>query len=515
VTDVTALDLSRYLDLFVSEGREHAAALGAALLELDAAPTSADAVTRAFRAVHTVKGMAAAMGFDALAERAHALESVLDPVRAGAERITPSLLAHLLEEADALARDIDAAARPSASPPTEADPREPGGADVTPPEARANAPAGDATRYVRVRANRLDGLTDLASEVEIALRALDRALPAGRAALDDPARIAFGDLTRAFRDLRDQILTTRMVPAGQLFARFPRLVRETARALGKDVDFVLDGAEVELDRSVLDQVGDAVMHLLRNAIDHGIETPADRERAGKAARGHLTLSVQREAGFAVVRVADDGRGIARDSVRARAIANGVLPPDAPTLDDAALLHVLTRPGFSTASQVTEISGRGVGLDVVEVSAAALGGSLELRSVEGRGTAVTMRLPLSVAVVRALLARVGGETFAIPFTHVEETLAIHGDLPEADAPRLALHERLGTGPAAPRRGSRGEGVTVRARGRRVTLVVDEFVGQQDVVVKRFDVPRGASIAFAGATVLADGAPALIVDVNAIA
>jgi two-component system chemotaxis sensor kinase CheA len=137
-------------------------------------------------------------------------------------------------------------------------------------------------------------------------------------------------------------------------------------------------------------------------------------------------------------------------------------------------------------------------------------------VGGRGTAVTMRLPLSVAVVRALLARVGGETIAIPFTHVEETLAIEDELPEADAPpRIALHERLGTGPAAPRRGSRGGGVTVRARGRRVTLVVDEFVGQQDVVVKRFDVPRGASIAFAGATVLADGAPALIVDVNAIA
>lgn len=500
------IDLSRYLDLFVSEGREHAAAFSAALVELDAAPSSVDAVARAFRAVHTVKGMAAAMGFDALAERAHGLESTLDGVRSGAEPMSPPLLARLLEEADALARGVEDAARPA--------PRAQDTAAVAQP---ASPPPPDGTRYVRVRANRLDALTDLAGEVDIALRALERALggPA-RAALDDPARLAFGDTLRAFRELREQIVTTRMVPAGQLFSRFPRLVRETARTLGKDVEFVLDGAEVELDRSVLDQVADPVLHLLRNAIDHGIEAPDARVRSGKAARGRLTVSVQREAGFAVVRVADDGRGIARDAVRARAIASGVLPADAPPLDDAVLLHVLTRAGFSTAEQVTAISGRGVGLDVVDAAATALGGTLELRTVDGGGTAVTLRLPLSVAVVRALLARVGGETFAIPFTHVEETLALseseaRGD---EDPPMLHLHEWLGTEAPAPRRGSHGEGVTVRAHGRRVTLVVDEFVGQQDVVVRRFDVPRGASIAFAGATVLADGVPALIVDVNAI-
>lgn len=511
------LDLSRYLDLFVSEGREHAAALSAALLELDASPSSVDAITRAFRAVHTVKGMAAAMGFDALAERAHVMESALDPVRAGTERITAPLLAHLLEEADALARGVEEIAHPAQDAPTTPTVDATQSAEA----GRAAAPV-DSERYVRVRANRLDALTDLAAEADIALRALDRALDralpsSARTALDDPVRLALGDTLRAFRELREQIFTTRMVPAGQLFSRFPRLVRETARTLGKDVDFVLDGGEVELDRSVLDQVGDPVMHLLRNAIDHGIEAPEARERAGKPPRGRLTLSVQREAGFAVVRVADDGRGIARGAVRERAIASGVLPGDAPELDDAALLHVLTRAGFSTADRVTEISGRGVGLDVVDAATSGLGGTLELRTVEGRGTAITLRLPLSVAVVRALLARVGSETYAIPFTHVEETLALPNatDALEPDAPPvLALHERLGAGAPSPRRGSRGEGVTVRARGRRVTLVVDEFVGQQDVVVKRFDVPRGATIPFAGATVLADGAPALIVDVNAI-
>lgn len=516
------LDLSRYLDLFVSEGREHAAALGAALLELDASPSSVDAITRAFRAVHTLKGMAAAMGFDALAERAHVMESALDPVRAGSERMTAPLLAHLLEEADALARGVEEIAHPAdastATSTTATTTTSARSADATGGADVARTAGVDAERYVRVRANRLDALTDLAAEVDIALRALDRALPANaRSALDDPVRLALGDTLRAFRELREQILTTRMVPAGQLFSRFPRLVRETARTLGKDVDFVLDGGEVELDRSVLDQVGDPVMHLLRNAIDHGIEAPDARERAGKPARGRLTLSVQREAGFAVVRVADDGRGIARDAVRARAIASGVLPSDAAVLDDAALLHVLTRAGFSTADHVTEISGRGVGLDVVDAAASGLGGTLELRTVEGRGTAITLRLPLSVAVVRALLARVGSETYAIPFTHVEETLALPdaGEPIGADAPPMvALHDRLGAGAPSPRRGSRGEGVTVRARGRRVTLVVDEFVGQQDVVVKRFDVPRGATIPFAGATVLADGAPALIVDVNAI-
>lgn len=519
-----SMDLSRYLDLFLSEGREHVAELGTALLELEHAPdsVSGDAVARAFRAVHTIKGMAAAMGFEPVADRAHALETLLDGVRRGDERATAPFIEHLLEEADALAAGIEAAGRAPMVPAA-------GAGATTMAEPGPAAPGLDAARHVRVRAARLDALTDLASEVDIALVRLERALQQrGRAARvqadgTDDVSAAFDETRRAFRELREQILTTRMVPVGQLFERFPRLVRDTARTLGKDIAFTLDGADVEIDRAVLDQVGDPVLHLLRNAIDHGIETPEVRERAGKAAQGRLTLSAQREAGFAVIRVADDGRGIDRERVRARGIAAGLLAPDAPVLDDAALLHLLTQPGFSTAARVTEISGRGVGLDVVDAATAALGGTLELRTVEGRGTAITLRLPLSVAVVRALLARVGGETFAIPFTHVEETLELDGVADEGDATVLVreepvtvvrLRDRFGVMSRTTRRGAVAQGVTVRARGRRVALMVDEFVGQQDVVVKRFDPPRGATIAFAGATVLADGAPALIVDVNGI-
>lgn len=523
-----SMDLSRYLDLFLSEGREHVAELSAALLELERAPAPAqatgDAVARAFRAVHTIKGMAAAMGFESVADRAHALETLLDGVRRGDEHAAPSFVTHLLEESDLLAAGIEAAGRAPVVPAAD-----PAAGATTEPSVVAPAPGLDAARHVRVRAARLDALTDLASEVDIALVRLERALrqselaARARADGDDDVTAAFSETRRTFRELREQILTTRMVPVGQLFERFPRLVRDTARTLGKDIAFTLDGADVEIDRSVLDQVGDPVLHLLRNAVDHGIEAPEARAAVGKAAQGRLTLSAQREAGFAVIRVADDGRGIDRERVRARGIAAGLLPPDGPPLDDPALLHLLTQPGFSTAARVTEISGRGVGLDVVDAATAALGGTLELRTVEGRGTAITLRLPLSVAVVRALLARVGTETFAIPFTHIEETLALDGVADAGDATVIVrdepvsvvrLRDRLGVTSHATRPGAAAQGVTVRARGRRVALMVDEFVGQQDVVVKRFDPPRGATIAFAGATVLADGAPALIVDVNGI-
>lgn len=496
------MDLSRYVELFLTEGRENVAALTAALLELEHAPQSSEAVAAAFRAVHSVKGMAGAMGYAAVGDLAHAMESTLDGARNGTAQVTPSLVAHLLEEADALARAIESAVqRPLAPSSTAAPP--------------ARTPRAT---HVRVRAKRLDALMDLAGEIEIARGRLERTL----GATEDATRDAFGHLSRLIAELREQVLTARMVPVGQVFERFPRLVRETARGLGKDVEFTLDGADIELDRSLLDRIGDPLMHLLRNALDHGIETAEERVAAGKQPQGRLTLSAQRETGFVLVRVADDGRGIARGRVLERARAAGLVPTDATALSDAELLRVLAHPGFTTAERVTDVSGRGVGLDVVDATARALGGAIELRSLEGRGTVITLRLPLSVAIVRALLARVGDGVFAIPFTHIRETVELE---PPAAVLRGAEWEsvEMDDGPAAvlplrrafampPRIAERMKGVTIDARGRRVALIVDEFVGQQDIVVKRFDPPLGAAPLFAGATVLDDGSPALIVDIN---
>ena len=507
------MDLSKYVDLFLSEGREHVAELSGALAELESTPTSADAIAAAFRAVHSIKGMAAAMGYTVVTERADTLESALDLVRRGEEKITPSSLGDLIDDADALAREIELAVTHPASGPAASD-------DAIPTDPSANAVRRRAT-HVRIRASRLDSLMNLVGEIEIARGRLEREL---RQVGDEEVSSAFASTSRLLGELREQVVGARMVPVGDVFERFPRLVRETARTLGKEVDFTLDGAEIEMDRSILDRIGDPVMHLLRNALDHGIESAEERASNGKSARGRLTLSAQREAGYVLIRVADDGSGIDRDRVLARAKEAGIVGWDTDALDDVTLLRVLAHPGFSTAASVTNISGRGVGLDVVDAAVRVLGGAIEIRTVARRGTAITLRLPLSVAIVRALIARVGEELFAIPFTHIVETLQL---APPPDAFRggewtetsigdvmvrvVMLRELFGTEPCV---SDRMPAVSVLARGRRAALVVDDFVGQQDVVVKRFDPPRGGSSMFAGATVLGDGSPALIVDVNSL-
>jgi two-component system chemotaxis sensor kinase CheA len=505
------VDLSKYVDLFLSEGHEHIVELTRALGEMEQMPSSDDAVAAAFRAVHSIKGMAAAMGYTVVTEHANAMESALDALRRGEEQVTPSRLAQLIEEADSLAREIESAV-------TQVVPSAPGEASLP---AAAAAPPRKSAAHVRVRASRLDALMNLVGELEIARGRMDREL---RRVGDEELSSAFDGASRLLDELRDQVIGARMVPVGQVFERFPRLVRETARSLDKEVEFTLDGAEIELDRTILDRIGDPVMHLLRNALDHGIEPATDRERDGKPARGRLTLSAQREAGYVLIRVADDGRGIDRDRVLARAKEAGIVSWSTGSLDDIALLRVLAHPGFSTSSTVTNVSGRGVGLDVVDAAVRVLGGAIEMRSVGGRGTAITLRLPLSVAIVRALIARVGEELFAIPFTHVLETLSIEPPLSALHGEQWTTTE-IGGAPAAvvslrvlfglpTRMAEQMLGVAVLARGHRAALLVDEFLGQQDIVVKQYDPPLGGSAMFAGATVLGDGMPALIVDVNSL-
>lgn len=517
------MDLSKYVDLFLSEGREHVAELNGALIELDRAPSSVDAIAVAFRAAHSIKGMAAAMGYGTVTERANSLESSLDGVRRGDDVVTASLLEHLTDETDELAREIEGAVtRPASGATGEGDHAgsAEGAGGQQQQQQQQQLPRARAT-HVRVRASRLDALMNLVGEVEIARGRLERELRR----VDDPGvSAAFDGASRLLNELRDQVIGARMVPVGQVFERFPRLVRETARSLDKSVDFTLDGAEIELDRSILDRLGDPVMHLLRNALDHGIEPASERESAGKTPRGRLTLSAQREAGYVLIRVADDGRGIDRDRVLARAREAGIVEHDATSLDDVELLRVLAHPGFSTATTVTAVSGRGVGMDVVDAAVRLLGGAIEIRTVHGRGTAITLRLPLSVAIVRALIARVGEELFAIPFTHVQETLRLEPPLSAISTGSWAETEIAGATARvvmlrtlfglAPRMSEQMLGVSVLARGRRAALLVDEFVGQQDVVVKHFDPPRGGASMFAGATVLGDGSPALIVDVNSL-
>ena len=381
----------------------------------------------------------------------------------------------------------------------------------------------EAMRTVRIDLRRLDSLLDLVGELVITR---DRLLREADAAVDKGADRALAraaqDTARLVSALQEQVLQARMVPVGQVFDRFPRLVRDIARDLGKDVHFTTEGREIELDRSLVDAIGDPIVHLLRNALDHGIEDPETRQAAGKPPTGQLVLRAARDRAGVVLQVEDDGRGIDRGAVLRRAQEQRIVTSDMVDLDDDALLSVLAHPGFSTAHAVTSISGRGVGVDVVMTRVRALGGTLELETLAGEGTAFTLRLPVSLAITRALLVQVAGESYALPAAHVIEVLE-----PEEGAivtslarewirlrdellPVVRLRERFGCPPG----GEETFVVVVEAAGRRTALVVDALGTQQDIVVKTLDVVRGSAALFSGATVLGDGTPALIVDIGSL-
>jgi two-component system chemotaxis sensor kinase CheA len=330
--------------------------------------------------------------------------------------------------------------------------------------------------------------------------------------------------SRLVGNLQEEITKSRMVPVGQAFERFERLVRDASHELGKHISFELKGTDIEVDKSVLDEIGDPVMHLLRNAIDHGIETPSERKKSGKPPVAKLVLSAERERAAVVINVADDGRGIDAGKVLANARAAGLVPVTQETLTHAEILELIARPGFSTSGGVNRLSGRGVGLDVVATKVRSLGGSVELTTSPGGGTTMSVRLPVTLAIIQALLSRTAGEIYALPIAHVVETMVLTEEMSSFEnghemleirgekLPVVRLRARLGH---PPRANGAGHVVVLDFPDRRTTLVVDEFIGQQEIVVKPFDAARGMPQVFSGATILPTGAPALILDARGVA
>ncbi len=373
---------------------------------------------------------------------------------------------------------------------------------------------------VRIDLRRLDALVNLVGELVIARGRLSQLSgEIGHGDLDE----AVGHAARLIGELQDAVLASRLVPVWQIFDRFPRVVRDAARALGKEVDFVIEGREIEVDRSLLDQLGDPLIHLLRNSVDHGIEGPDTRAQTGKPRMGRLVLGAARDRASVKVTVSDDGRGIDRGAILRKARSLGMPEGESPELTDDQVLRVIARPGFSTATQVSDYSGRGVGIDAVLSRVRGLGGSMELRTIHGRGTSLTLRLPATLAIVPALLTRVAAETYALPLTHVQETLHLTPDVVRAVRGRdvLVLRDeflplvRLRDVVELPVRDAEGSQVVVIEVGdRRAGVVVDQLIGQQEIVVKTFDTVRGASRCVTGATILSDGSPALILEATSL-
>ena len=381
-----------------------------------------------------------------------------------------------------------------------------------------------AVRQVRIDVRRLDSLMNLVGELVIARGRLTQlADTLGDLALEETVQQS----SRLITELRDEITASRMVPVSQVFDRFPRLVRDAARTVGKQVEFVVEGKGIELDRSMLDEIGDSIVHLLRNAIDHGIETPEKRLAAGKPATGRLVLSAARDRSAAVIKVSDDGAGINREVVLAHAKRDGLVDANKTDLNEDELLRLLARPGFSTAERVTNLSGRGVGVDAVYTRVRALGGAMDIRSVPGQGTTMMLRLPLTLAIVRALLARVGEEIYAIPLAHVSETIELVPDIRrtvkgrevllvrDEVLPLFRLRNLVGLGPyEAPNEIDLEHVVVIDLGDRRAGLVIDEVTGQEEIVVKQYEGVRDGLPFFGGATLLGDGTPSLIIDVSSL-
>lgn len=495
---------ARYVALFASEARSLLTGARRALSQWQDDPTLQDGAEEIFRALHTIKGMAASLEFTDAADLAHATETTLSEIRRG-DRVATAAWLHDFE----VALDNISAACELAIADV--------GAARTPADQQV-APRGP--RIVRVDLDRLDALlSDLGSLVtarqELERRAgADRFSPTARAALQ---------MSHRLDTLQDQILHVRLAPLSEVFERIPPMVRDLGRALGKDVTVEVSGDALEVDRAILDQLAEPLLHLMRNAVDHGIESADVRRAAGKRPAGRIAVAARQDGDAVIVEIADDGRGIDRDAVARRAREMGILDQHA-TLTEDGLLAVLERPGFSTAAAVTGVSGRGVGLDVVVSRTREIGASLSLTSVLGRGTVFSLKLPTRLGIVRALVTGVGDERYVMPLTHVIELVAwepnlvgeqdgravlfVRGDaLPIVDLRRLLLFR--GADPP-----SRRPAIVFEANGQRVALLADAVHGQVDAVVQPIDRPAGLARWITGATVLDDGRPALLMDLASV-
>jgi two-component system chemotaxis sensor kinase CheA len=507
-------DRAELIRYFRDESEELLQEIDLNLLRLEKAPGTAygdpEIVNALFRALHTIKGSAGMLELHEVSTLAHRLETLCEGARAD---LTPAALPVdvLLEGCDRLRSLI----RETSSSAPHAQPKGRG-----------------RTRTLRVDIARLDVLLDLVGELVITKnRIVQLAAALARGGGDEPAstigdlNAAVGLLSRITSELQEGVMRARMVRLGGVFERFPRLLRDLAKSRGKPVDLIIEGADTDLDKTIADEISEPLTHLLRNCIEHGIESPKGRRLNRKPPVGSIRLRAATEGGSVVITISDDGGGIDLERVRERAVALGLIDSLAQP-SESELMELLFAPGLSTAHEVTELSGRGVGLDVVRRAIARLSGRLEVASQRGLGTTFTIRLPLTLAIVTALLVRIAGAVYAVPLDAVSESLRIDArEIAGGPGGEVLAHRghdlaviraaeffELGTpGPG----GGKLHVAILRAAGREIALVVDEFVGEQEIVVKPLSELVGPIAGIAGGTILGDGTIALILDPIALA
>ena len=547
------------LSIYLEDARGHLESLDHCLLTLEREGHDPELVAGVLGPLHTLKGNSGMLGLAAIKDYVHRLEDVFAQVSDGNLRLEPSLFDRLFAGATALREAVELAGREKAEQRDltreiamldqiirgAASPR-PAGAAAAGVPLPAPAPAahpqpaegrkGGELRNVAARSNivrvdfaQLDNLLNLVGELIIYRTKLHRAgqelaarLPerdAGRELLDAVQHVA-----GVSSQLQETVMDVRMLPVRQVFERFPRLVRDLARQQGKEIELILEGEGTRVDKAIIDEIGEPLVHMIRNSVDHGIEPPQLRVAHGKTPTGTILLSASQESSQVVITIMDDGAGIDPAHVRRKAIERGILKPD-DSLSDRDAMQLIFSQGFSTTDAVTEVSGRGVGLDVVLKAIERLNGLVEVESVPGVGSKFIIQLPLTLAIISALLVGVSGESYAIPLSTVVESLKfeerevhrINGRdtlrIRERIVPLVRLAELFGLPAANP--AARSYAVVLGRGDKRIGLVVHQLCGQQEVVIKALDpAVSGAAFAVAGATIMGDGRVVLILDVASL-
>lgn len=564
---------------FTIEAQEHFDAADEHLLVLEREPDNADAISAVFRAFHTIKGVAGFLGLPPLGAMAHAAETLLDEVRKGKRVFTEDVvevtfnaldalkvMVHDLGDAvkadtdffvrpeqetvlaalesvlsNAVAEDAPPAAIPDsveAAPEPAPDPSaanesvtepSPAAAEDTGPEESAKEPSGGAAaastrgggQTMKIEAARIDLLLDTIGELVIA-EAVVSGNPEIQQLESTDVERSLALLGKITRSLRDMGMSMRLVPVDPVFKKMARLVRDLAKKSGKKVEFVMEGGETEIDKGIVEKLGDPLVHMIRNSMDHGLETVEERQHTGKPEVGRIVLKARHQGGNIHIDIEDDGRGLNRDAIVAKAVERGIITDDK-GLSDQDVYALIFQPGFSTAKEVTEISGRGVGMDVVRRNIESLRGNILIRSTPGEGSVFTLALPLTTAIIDGMLTQVGEETYILPTLSILESLrpapeTVHTVSGKGEVfsfrgnllPIFRLSQLLDVngGKTNP---SEAIVMVVEEFGKQWGFMVDEILGQQQVVIKNIGEGLDVVPGIAGASILANGRPGLILDI----
>ncbi|GAB2716655.1 chemotaxis protein CheA [Hymenobacter frigidus] len=530
-----------YRELFMAEALEYYDSMSRHLSELERNPNAGPALNELFRLMHNLKANARAMGFTDLGEVAHHLETLFGLIRDQERTFSGPLIRVVFAGVDALGNMIRAVGANQPLPDASAlldnlDRLVRGEAPVldevdegdTEEESNRKMELSDLV-YIQVK--KLDNLLNLVGELVIDR---DRIMTLAQE-IGNPALLATAQhLFRISDDLQYSVMDARLVGVGVLLNKFPRVVRDVATAENKEVELTLSGQDVQIDRNILQIITDALLHLVRNAVSHGLETTEQRQAAGKSAIGHLTLSALTERDDVLIQVQDDGRGINTEAVRRKAVERGLITAAAAgSLNEQDVWALLFEPGFSMADKVTDISGRGVGLDVVKLALDSLGGQLRVESELGIGTTFTLVLPTSIAVKGALLIEVDERPYALPLMHTDTVLSLEPSQISVVGGVLVTHVQGLAVPLVPLRlllHDEGDDVlplaskseldgpqqvlVVNYNNRRLGLVVDRFIRQQNIVIKPLSKPLDTIDLFGGVTLLGSGQVCLVLDVPAL-